>query len=85
MSEPYRTYRGNLWQRLGLMIMKSEPELSGDADLPVWMHPIEFAQVTAVLATLAPTRILEWDGLASQTSQTARLPPASGANQTFCN
>ena len=75
MSEPYRTYRGNLWQRFGLM--RSEPELSGDADLPVWMHPIEFAQVIAVLATLAPTRIVEWGSGGSTRAWPSLVPRLS--------
>jgi hypothetical protein len=30
------------------------------ADLPVWMDPIEFSQVTAVIEAVAPRNFLEW-------------------------
>lgn len=58
MSQPYRTYRGGILQRLGLL--KPPAELSGDPEFPIWMNPIEFAQLQAAVLTLAPKRIVEW-------------------------
>ncbi len=68
----YRTYRGNLLQRLGLA--KPPNELAGPAEMPVWMHPIEFSQVRAVLFSVAPRFMLEWGSGGSSRAWLDALP-----------
>ncbi|MCH9687913.1 MAG: hypothetical protein K0V04_41165 [Deltaproteobacteria bacterium] len=68
----YRTYRGNLLQRLGLA--KPANELAGPPDMPVWMHPIEFSQVRAVLASVAPEHMVEWGSGGSSRAWLDALP-----------
>ncbi|MEC8025159.1 MAG: hypothetical protein VX223_14630, partial [Myxococcota bacterium] len=71
-SEPYNLLRGNALQRLGLS--KLPPELAGTAEHPVWMHPIEFSQIQAVLRTLNPKRMLEWGSGGSSRAWLKMLP-----------
>ena len=71
-SKPYQTYRGNILQRLGLK--KPTAELAGAEEHPVWMHPIEFSQIEAVLQTVAPTRMVEWGSGGSSRAWLQMLP-----------
>ena len=68
----YRTYRGNILQRIGLVA--STPELAGPPDMPVWMHPIEFSQVRAVLFSVDPRRMVEWGSGGSSRAWLDALP-----------
>lgn len=68
----YRTYRGNLLQRIGLQ--RPPDELAGSPDMPVWMHPIEFSQVLAVLHAVGPRSMLEWGSGGSSRAWLEALP-----------
>ncbi|MCA9708525.1 MAG: class I SAM-dependent methyltransferase [Myxococcales bacterium] len=68
----YRTYRGNILQRIGLQ--GPTPELAGPPDMPVWMHPIEFSQVRAVLFALDPRHMVEWGSGGSSRAWLEALP-----------
>lgn len=68
----YRTYRGNLLQRVGLQ--RPSPELAGPPDSPVWMHPIEFSQICAVLHSVGPTNMVEWGSGGSSKAWLRELP-----------
>ena len=59
-------------QRLGLS--RQTAELAGSDDHPVWMHPIEFSQIEAVLQTLAPVRMVEWGSGGSSRAWLDMLP-----------
>ena len=68
----FRPNKGNILQRIGL---QSPPkELAGPPDMPVWMHPIEFAQVRAVLYTVAPRFMVEWGSGGSSRAWLEALP-----------
>jgi len=68
----YRTYRGNILQRIGLV--SPTPELAGPPDMPVWMHPIEFSQVRAVLYAVDPRAMVEWGSGGSSRAWLHALP-----------
>jgi predicted O-methyltransferase YrrM len=68
----YRTYRGNILQRLG--VQRQAPELSGSPEMPVWMHPIEFSQIRAVLHAVAPRTMVEWGSGGSSRAWLEALP-----------
>ncbi|MCX4248062.1 class I SAM-dependent methyltransferase [Paraliomyxa miuraensis] len=68
----YRTYRGNILQRLG--VQRPTPELAGPPDMPVWMHPIEFSQVRAVLHAVSPKAMVEWGSGGSSRAWLEALP-----------
>ena len=68
----YRTYRGNILQRLG--IGRPAIELAGPAESPVWMHPIELSQVQAVLYAVSPRAMVEWGSGGSSRAWLEALP-----------
>ncbi|MEM9463635.1 MAG: class I SAM-dependent methyltransferase [Myxococcota bacterium] len=68
----YRTYRGNILQRIGLV--GPTPELAGSPEMPVWMHPIEFSQIRAVLHAVAPRFMVEWGSGGSSRAWLDALP-----------
>lgn len=68
----YRTYRGNILQRIG--IGRPAPELAGPPEMPVWMHPIEFSQVRAVLFAVSPRAMVEWGSGGSSRAWLEALP-----------
>lgn len=68
----YRTYRGNILQRLG--VQRPAPELAGAPEMPVWMHPIEFSQIRAVLHAVAPRTMVEWGSGGSSRAWLEALP-----------
>ncbi len=68
----YRTYRGNILQRLGLG--RPAIELGGPPESPVWMHPIELSQVLAVLYAVDPRAMVEWGSGGSSRAWLEALP-----------
>lgn len=72
MSDAYRTFRGPLLSRLGLM--RSPTETSGEPELPAALHPIEFSQFEAICAALAPRRVVEWGSGGTTVAIPKRFP-----------
>lgn len=50
-----------------------EPPLE-DADLPVYMHPVEWSQVLAAVSARSPKRVLEWGSGGSTRALLRRVP-----------
>ena len=48
-------------------------ESAGDPDLPAAMHPIEFSQLEAIYAAVAPRRVVEWGSGGSTKAVPARF------------